>query len=182
MVNLGDIHSLNRPRFTSFVATARIVSTSAIISTIMSLIAMVGVIPVYISSRPKKRSMRLKSSMSLSWLALASLTAWEPCVSKWAALGNHEGHRPRGERRSPQISHLPVEMPASIYLSRDYSRENVLILTSPIPCPIVSENAYKTFTVGLTHFVRPSSPFWDWLNAGICSRRTVRMASGESQD
>ena len=46
-------------------------------STIMGLIAAVGVMPVYISSRPKKRSMRLKSSMSLSLLEPASLAAWE---------------------------------------------------------------------------------------------------------
>ena len=43
---------------------------------------------------------------------------------------------------------------------------------------MVAENAYKTFTVGVTHFVSPSSPFWDWLNAGILSRRTARAASG----
>ena len=47
---------------------------------------------------------------------------------------------------------------------------------------MVEENEYKTFTVGVTHFVSPSSPFRDWLNPGICSRRTVRTASGESHD
>jgi hypothetical protein len=73
-----EINSLNGPRFTSFVAMARIVSTSAIISTIMSVIATVGVRTVYISSRRKKCSMRLKTSAILSWLVLASLAAWEP--------------------------------------------------------------------------------------------------------
>ena len=72
-----DINSLNRPRLTSFVAMARIVSTSTIISTIMSVIAVVGEILVYISSRWKNLSMRLKISTSLSWLAPASLAAWE---------------------------------------------------------------------------------------------------------
>ena len=51
-----------------------------------------------------------------------------------------------------------------------------------MPCSSVSENAYNTFTVGMTHFVSPSSPFWDSLNPGIWSRRTVRIASGEPQD
>ena len=47
---------------------------------------------------------------------------------------------------------------------------------------MVEENEYKTFTVGVTHFVSPSSPFWDSSKPGICSRRTVRIASGESHD
>ena len=47
---------------------------------------------------------------------------------------------------------------------------------------MVEENEYRTFTVGVTHFVSLSSPFWDWLNSGIRSRRTVRTASGESHD
>jgi hypothetical protein len=58
----------------------------------------------------------------------------------------------------------------------------VLIFTGPTPLPRVAENEYKTFTVGATHLVSPSSLFWGWLNAGICSLRTVRIASGESQD
>ncbi|KAN0118138.1 hypothetical protein V8E52_005399, partial [Russula decolorans] len=37
---------LNRPRFASFVMMARIMSTSTIISTIISVIAIVGVMPV----------------------------------------------------------------------------------------------------------------------------------------
>ena len=73
MVSLRDFNSLNRPHFTSFVASARMVSTSAIISTIKSVIAVVGVMLMYISSRWKNRSMRLKMSMSLSWLELTSL-------------------------------------------------------------------------------------------------------------
>jgi hypothetical protein len=36
--------------------------------------------------------------------------------------------------------------------------------------------------VGVTHFVSPSSLFLDRLDAGICSRRTQRMASGGSRD
>ena len=79
---IQDINSLNFPRFTSFVVIARIVSTSTIISTITSVIAVVGGIPVYISSRWKKRSMRLKMSMSLSRLALASLAARERCQNR----------------------------------------------------------------------------------------------------
>ena len=51
MINLRDISSLNRPRFTSFVAIPRIDSTSTIISITMSVIAIVGVMLVYISSR-----------------------------------------------------------------------------------------------------------------------------------
>jgi hypothetical protein len=51
MINLRDISSLNRPRFTPFVAIARIDSTSTMISITMSVIAIVGVMPVYISSR-----------------------------------------------------------------------------------------------------------------------------------
>src|SRR6267154_1714626 len=82
-VNLHSIDSLNRPRFTSFVAIARMASTSTIISTIMSIIAVVGVIPVYISSRWKKRSIRFKMSTSLSRLALASLAAWRRCQNRF---------------------------------------------------------------------------------------------------
>jgi hypothetical protein len=72
------MNSLNGPRFTSFVAIARTVSTSTIISTIMLVIPAVGVRAVYISSRRKKCSMRLKMSIIFSWPVLASLAAWEP--------------------------------------------------------------------------------------------------------
>ena len=41
-----------------------------------------------------------------------------------------------------------------------------VIFTSPAPCPMVAENAYMTFTVGVTHFVSPSSLFLDLLDAG----------------
>ena len=85
MVNLSDINLLNTPRFTSFVAILRIVSTSTIISTIMSVIAVVGVMLAYISSRLKKRSMRLKTSISLSLSELVSLAAWEPWALEEAA-------------------------------------------------------------------------------------------------
>jgi hypothetical protein len=47
---------------------------------------------------------------------------------------------------------------------------------------MVEENEYRTFTVGVTHFVSPPSPFWDCVSPGIRSRRTVRTASGESHD
>ena len=69
---------LNCPRFTSLVTIARIISTSTIISTIMSVIAAVGVRIVYISSRRKKCSMRLNMPIIFSSLALASLAACEP--------------------------------------------------------------------------------------------------------
>ena len=46
MANLCTVNSLNRPRFTSFVAIARIVSISTMILMIMSLMAEVGVMPV----------------------------------------------------------------------------------------------------------------------------------------
>ena len=59
---------------------------------------------------------------------------------------------------------------------------NTLIFTIPTLWPTVAENAYRTFTVGITHFVILLSPFSDWLNVGISSRRTVRIASGELQD
>src|SRR6266852_6355801 len=44
--NIQDINSLNRPRVVSFVAAARIVSTSTIMSMIMFVIVVVGVILV----------------------------------------------------------------------------------------------------------------------------------------
>ena len=46
MVNLHDINSLNRPHFTSSVAIARIINTSTIISITISIIAVVGTMPV----------------------------------------------------------------------------------------------------------------------------------------
>jgi len=64
-----------RPRFTSLVASARNDSTATMISTIMSVIAVVGGSAVYVSSRLKKYSTRLKSSMSLARPALTSLAA-----------------------------------------------------------------------------------------------------------
>lgn len=73
MASLRDIDSLNLPQFSSFVASARIVSTSTIISTITPVMAVVSVMLVYISSLWKNRSMRLKMSMSLSWPELTSL-------------------------------------------------------------------------------------------------------------
>jgi hypothetical protein len=81
MLNIHNFNLLNRPRFISFVATARIVSTSTIMSTIVFVNAIVRMMLVYISSRRKKRSTRLKISISWSPLALASLAAWEPSVS-----------------------------------------------------------------------------------------------------
>ena len=101
---------------------------------------------------------------------------------KWVAKGRHEGYGLRGVHQSLQRPHLLVGTPESSYYDRNSSREFILILTSPTPWPTVDENAYRTFTVGVTHFVRRSSPFWDWLNAGIRSRRAARTASGESQD
>ena len=85
MEKLRDINSLNRPRFTSFVAIPRIVSTSTIISITMLVIAIVGVMLVYISSRKKKRSMRPKISMSFPWLLLAFVAACETLASKYVA-------------------------------------------------------------------------------------------------
>ena len=66
------------PRFTSFVAMVRMVRTSAMISTIASIVAVVDMVLVYISSRWKKRSMRLKTSISLSRLEPTSIAAWGP--------------------------------------------------------------------------------------------------------
>jgi hypothetical protein len=70
-----SIYSLDRPRFISFVAIARIESISIIIFTITSVIAAVGGTAVYDSRRLKKPSMRTKMSMSTSWLASISLAA-----------------------------------------------------------------------------------------------------------
>jgi hypothetical protein len=61
-----------------------------------------------------------------------------------------------------------------IYLKRGirieiFSRKNILIFTSPTLWPTVSENASRTFTVGITHLVSLLSPFSDWLNVGISS-------------
>jgi len=70
-----SIYSLDRPCFISFVAMARIESTSIIIFTITSVIAVVGGTSVYDSRRLKKLSMRTKMSISISWLASTSLAA-----------------------------------------------------------------------------------------------------------
>ena len=45
---------------------------------------------------------------------------------------------------------------------------NNLIFTSPKLWPMAAENAYRTFTVGITHFVILLSSF-SWLNVGISS-------------
>jgi hypothetical protein len=73
-------------------------------------------------------------------------------------------------------------MPEKQILEQKFFTRKMSDIHQPNTLPMVAENEYRTFTVGATHFVSPSSPFWDWLNAGICSRRTVRIASGESQD
>jgi hypothetical protein len=156
MVNIHHINSLIRPRFTSFVAIPRTVNTSTTISTIMSLIALVGVMLVYISSRRKKCSMRLKLSISFPWLALASLAAWVQCQNKSHDRKMQE-NRPKEERRSLRRLHWLVGMPVNKCQGRNSPRRNVLIFTSPTPWPMVPENEYKTFTVGVTHFVSPSS-------------------------
>ena len=74
-MNLGLADLPIRPRLISLVASARNDNTATMISTIMSIIAAVGGTAVYVSSRLKKYSMRLKSSMSLVPLALTSLAA-----------------------------------------------------------------------------------------------------------
>jgi hypothetical protein len=43
---------------------------------------------------------------------------------------------------------------------------DIVIFTSPTPSARVAENAYRTFTVGTSHFAVPSSLFWDFLRAG----------------
>jgi hypothetical protein len=61
-------------------------------------------------------------------------------------------------------------------------QRNMLIFTSPATGPRVSENIFRTFTVGMAHFNILSSKFWGFLNAvGICSRKTERISSGEPQ-
>jgi len=53
------------------------------------------------------------------------------------------------------------------------------MLTRLTASPIVDENMYRTFMVGLTHVV---SPLRDWSNSGTCSRSTSMTESGELQD
>ena len=112
---MREINSLNCPRFTSLVAIARIVSASTIISTITFVIVIVGVMPAYISSRRKKYSMRLKTSLSLSRLVIVSLAAWEPLCQEPFSPATNEGYRPRGEPRSQRRLRLPVGMPEITY-------------------------------------------------------------------
>ena len=68
-------YSLARPCFISFVAIAKMFRTSAIILTMISVIALVGGTSVYDSSRLKKFSIRSKRSARASSLALTSLAA-----------------------------------------------------------------------------------------------------------
>ena len=58
--DIQGINSLNRFFLVSFAETARVVSTSNIMSTITFIIVIVSVMLVYISTRRKKRSTRLK--------------------------------------------------------------------------------------------------------------------------
>ena len=44
----------------------------------------------------------------------------------------------------------------SKYQSRESLQGNTLKFTSPTPWPRVEESAYRTFTVGVTHFVSAS--------------------------
>ena len=71
-MNLGLVDLPIRPRLISLDASARNDNTATMISTIMSVIDAVGGTAVYVSSRLKKYSTRLKSSMSLASLALAA--------------------------------------------------------------------------------------------------------------
>ena len=80
---IGNIYSKfdsrDRPRFISFVIIAKISSTSAIIFTMMSLIASVIGTPAYSWSGLKKVSICTKIMMSVSWLAIASFAAYMGC-------------------------------------------------------------------------------------------------------
>jgi hypothetical protein len=147
------------------------VSTSTIISTIMSVIAAVGVRTVYISSRRKKCSTRLKISIIFSWLALASLAAWWEPRCQNGLRKRHMEDTDQEENADPRKDCICRWECLKVYVKTENSpRQNISIRTSPIPWPTVAENAYNTLTVGETHFVSLSSPFWDWLNAaGICS-------------
>ena len=62
---------------------------------------------------------------------------------------------------------------------QEFFRGNISITSLTLLPREEAENAWRTVTVGVTH---RSKPFWDWLCVGICSRRTVRIAWGESQD
>ena len=148
----------------------------------MSVIAVVGVMPMYISSRRKKCSMRSKMSLSLSRLVLVSLTACEPqcqniCVSEKMKNPDQEESPDRGKDCVCWWKCLKLHI-----TTETLHEKNKVILTSPTPWPTVAENAYTTFTVGATHLVSPSSLFLDWLDPWTCSRRTVMIASAELHD
>ena len=89
---------------------------------------------------------------------------------------NEEENRNAGEDHVRHWDYLKRN-----YWSGKFSRVNIQIFTRSTSPSRAVENEYRTFTVGVTHFVSLSPPFWDWVDAGIWSRRTVRIASGESQ-
>ena len=82
MRDLVNVHiqmlrnSLADPRLISFVAIPKILSTSAIISVIMFVIAVVGATSVYVSSRAKNHPIRSKSSARTSLLAATPWAAY----------------------------------------------------------------------------------------------------------
>jgi hypothetical protein len=47
----------------------------------------------------------------------------------------------------------------NVTISSNSLQRKFLIFTSPTPCPRAAENEYRTFTVGVTHFVSLLSPF-----------------------
>ena len=75
MPDLANVHtqligdSLADPRLNSFVAIPKILTTSASISVIMFVIAVVGATSVYVSSRAKNHPMRSNNSARTSLLA-----------------------------------------------------------------------------------------------------------------
>ena len=88
--NTAGTDVLVRPCLSSFVEIAKILRTSTIIFTIMSVIAAVGGTSTYVSSRLKKLSTRSKTSTRKSWLSLTSLAACDPRISERRVMASVE--------------------------------------------------------------------------------------------
>ncbi|KAF8473726.1 hypothetical protein DFH94DRAFT_764094 [Russula ochroleuca] len=104
--------------------------------------------------------------MSLTTLLATATTRCWGLTCQGKAPGN--GLKPQVRPRSPQRGPRPSRGAPSNRSTRAPQREMVVVRVQG--------------GLGVTHFVSLSSPFWGWPNAGICSRRTVRIASEDSQD
>src|SRR6266702_246624 len=115
--------------------------------------------------------MRSNSSARASLLAATSLAAYKTFYVSTICPKKEIRYSLKGRHQCLQISLSQAKIPTK-YISEEVSiirLAQASRLTRPTPSEMAAENAYRTFTVGINHFVNLSSPLRAWSNCRIWS-------------